>query len=428
VPRIVRVDALAEPGEHPRVLATVDGVERAIATDGTPVVLVAAQGGRISIRASDGAATVVVAERVPKPRDPLALDEAEPDPTHAEPAAAPERAAVAAPALLDANAPGARWRDEVSRSDRPLGTLEERLGTLNARSEVRYGTYRDGSLVKTPDAADGYFEQAVGYRRRVESLDLWLGAGVLERARDGAAPTFGFSALAYQEIGRLRIAGWLDYFQQDLGIGQARTLRPRGFVEYSIRLRSNVFLLPRVGWDGYYANLAYRPTVLRGVDDDVYNAYRFARPSLAFTQLLAWWVPYVNDIFYVRGRATADAHLAALDHVAVRPGAFFALGDAEIGAFGEATWYRATAAPGSANVTEYTGGAYVLWNLWLVPQSVDVQPGLAARARERDGAWELVALVNVLGSFRRGVRDYTSFELNFPEPLGGGVPWRGGLR
>jgi hypothetical protein len=427
-PRIVRIDALAEPGEHPRVVATVDGVEHAIATDGTPLVLVSKRGGRVSVRTLDGSATVFVAERVPKPRDPLALDEAEPDPAHAEPATAPEASIVATPALFDANAPGAKWRDEVSHSDRPLGTIEERLGTLNARSEARYGTYRDGSLVKQPDSADGYFEQALGYRRRIESIDLWLGVGVLERARDGAAPTFGLSALAYQEIGRLRIAAWLDYFQQDLGFGQARTVRPRGFVEYSIRLRSNVFLLPRLGWDGAYGNLAYRPTVLHGVDDDVYNAYRFARPSLAFTQLLAWWVPYVNDIFYLRARATADAKIGALDHVALRPGAFFALGDAEIGAFGEATWYRATDVVGSANVTEYTGGAYLLWNLWLVPQSVDLQPGIAARTRARDGAWELVALVNVLGSFRRGVRDYTSFELNFPEPLGGGVPWRGGLR
>jgi hypothetical protein len=423
---ILRVDAKAEPEERPHVRAVLDGETRALASDGTPELLVARAAGPLRVTADDGAATVVLAERIATPRDEVALDAPEADPVLAEPLA--ETPVTASPARLDANDSIAAWRDEVSRSARPLGSLEEQLGTLTARSEGRFGNYRDGNLIVDRDATDGYFEQAIGYRRRVESIGLWLGAGAFERARTSGGATFGASGLAYEELGRLRIAGWLDYFQQDLGFDVARSYRPRAFVEYSIRVRPDVFVLPRLGYDGFHGNLERRPATLKGVDDDVFNSYRFARPTLAFAQVLGWWVPYLNDIFYLRARATWDTRAGALDHVALRPGTFLAIGPAEIGAYGDATFYRETSAPGSQAAAELTGAAYVLFDLWLAPQSVDLQPGVGARARTRDGAWEVFALVNVVGSFRRGLRDFTSFELNFPEPLGGGVPWRGGLR
>jgi hypothetical protein len=45
--------------------------------------------------------------------------------------------------------------------------------------------------------------------------------------------------------------------------------------------------------------------------------------------------------------------------------------------------------------------------------------------RANDGAWQIGAYLNVLASYRRGLRDFSSLELDFPEQLGGGVPWRG---
>jgi hypothetical protein len=50
-------------------------------------------------------------------------------------------------------------------------------------------------------------------------------------------------------------------------------------------------------------------------------------------QLLFWWVPRFNDIFYLRARATADAEERKLSHASVRPGVFLALGALDSGLY-----------------------------------------------------------------------------------------------
>lgn len=422
-PGLFRVDARREPEEQPKVVVIVDGKEQSIPVDGNPHVVAVPKAGLVTVRSIGGAATISVAERVAKPALPdlLAVDEAEADPQSAEPASEPT--AVTSPALLDAGDQWSPWRDTAAKSPRPLTPFEESVGTVTLRSLAKYGTLREGE--PAVDEPDHYFEQSVGYRRRVESIDLWTGLTGMYRGREGN-DSWGASAFLFKTIDplRLRIAGWADVWNQKVGFIDGHTWRPHGYIEVSTRPASNFFLLPRVGYDGFYSNLPGKPVTLDNVDDDVYNGFRFKRPTLGYAQLLAWWVPYFNDILLARARANLDVNTGALSHVSVMPGGYFAFGKVELDLFAQATWYKAIEGIRSTSGIEYVGSGYLFVNQWYGNGSLDFQPGIGGRART-DGAWEVVALINVLASFQRGLRDFASPELNFPEQFGGNVPWRG---
>jgi hypothetical protein len=427
-PTLVRVDALAEPEDHPKVVVVVDGKENVIDADGAPRIFAVHKAGAVTVKSIGGASTVLFAERVAKAQlpDPAVVDDAEPDAMHSEVADPSEPIAASTTALLDANGAGIHegtWKDMAAESPRPLTPFEENFGTVTSHVLGRWGTYREG--VQATDA-DGYIEESIGYRRKIESIGLWTGFGGTVREREESA-SWAASALLYEEIDRLRFAGWLEYWGQDVpGFANVRTWKPRGFVEYSWRVTPSFFLLPRAGFDGYYTNISQPvPLSLFDVDDDVYNDFRIKHTTELFGQVLSWWVPYVNDIFYLRGRATFDANLGVLDHYALRPGAFFAIGDFELGAYGDVAYYRATPGVRTTAIGNVTGSGYALYNLWVNDGSFDMQAGVGGRARTYDGGWEVYALVNLFASFHRGLRDFTSLELNFPEPLGGGVAWRG---
>lgn len=429
-PALVRVDALAEPDESPKVIATVSetgtpGVtEKVVPLDGTPVVLAVPKGGNVRVRALSGAATIALAERVGKPT--TALDEAEAEPTLAEATDpnADEPKAVTTKALLDGGDPSGAWHDTVARSDRPLTPLEASLGTLSVHALGRTGTLREGD----PSLAnrDTWFEQTVGYRRRLESIGLWTGLSATLREHQEEANSWAASAFLWTHIApaRLRIAAFGDLYGQEIGSVDARTLRAHGYVEYSGRITPSLYLLPRLGYDGFYTSLDGRPSSLVGVDDDVFNDFRFRRPTLVYQQLMAWWVPYINDIFFLRARVNEDAR-HGLSHAGVRPGVLFAFGDLELGGYADATWFRATEGLRATSKVDVTGVGYALFNIWASAGSLDIQPGIGGRVRADDGGYEVYALVNIFGSFRRGLRDFASPELAFPEQLGGNVPWRG---
>ena len=427
-PTLVRIDAIAEPDEHPRVVVVIDGKELALPVDGAPHMFAVEKPGPVLVRAIGGAATVVFAERVAKATlpDPLAGagEDVEPDVAHSEPADAAEPVAASTRALLDANGAGFRdgsWRDVAAHSPEPLSSFQEHFGTVTTAIRTHYGTLREGVASVAPD---GFVEQGVGYRRKIEAIGLWTGFGGEVRERTGH-PSYSANALLYEEFSRLRLAAWVQYWHQNIAGEQVHTWKPRGFVEYSVRITPNFFLLPRLGFDGFYSNVSAPPILLTNVDDEVYNDFRFKHPTETFAQLLAWWVPYINNIVYLRSRATFDPVAKALDHAAVRPGVFFAIGNAELGVYGDLAWYRATEGIRAESKVNITGSSYALYNIWINDGSVDVQAGLGGRARTYDYGWEVYALVNVFASFHRGLRDFTSLELNFPEALGGGVAWRG---
>jgi hypothetical protein len=424
-PGLLRVDALAEPEERPTVVVVVDGKQHKVALDGTPTMIAVPKGGPVRIRSTGGTSTIAVAHRVARTALPdlLALEEIEPEPAQAEASERTEATAVTTTALLDAGNPNALWRDAVASSPRPLTPVEEALGTITLQTQGRYGTFREGDPRK--EFSDGYLEQTVGYRRKIESLGIWTGVSALGRAREGRE-SWGASAFAWTMINplRLRLAVYGDVFGQTIEDQAQRTFRPRAYAEMSFRVAPSFFVLPRVGYDGFYTTVDSRPVSLTGVDDDVYNGFRFRRPTILYQQVMAWWVPYVNQILFLRGRLNEDVR-AGVSHGGVRPGAIFAFGNLELGGFGDATWFRATEGLRSQSKVDVTGVAYALYNLWISEGSVDVQPGIGGRARAGDGAWEVYALFNVFASFRRGVRDFSSPELAFPEQFGGNVPWRG---
>lgn len=422
-PGLVRVDALAEPDEKPRVVVIVDGKETPVPLGVDPIVVPVPKGGVVKVRSIGGTSTIAFAERVPKAVTETTPEEAEAEPVNAEAKDEVEPTAVTTTALLDAGNPNALWRDAVSKSDRPLSPFEENFGTLSVQGKARTGTLRDGDPSKERDT---YFEQSVGYRRRIESIGVWTGLTGLVREHDVQPASFGASAFAWTHISaiRLRLAAFGDVHGQNIDDFAARTFRPHAYVEFSGRLAPNLFLLPRVGYDGFYTNIERGPRTLTGVDDDVYNSFRFRRPTMLYQQLTLWWVPYINDIFFLRARLNEDA-LRGVSHAGVRPGGLFAFGNLELGAYADATWFRATDGLRAESKTDVTGVAYALYNIWASAGSLDIQPGLGGRMRAGDGGWEVYALVNVFGSFRRGLRDFSSPELSFPEQLGGNVPWRG---
>jgi hypothetical protein len=213
-------------------------------------------------------------------------------------------------------------------------------------------------------------------------------------------------------------------YAQDVYGFDARTARPHAYIEYSGRITPSFYLLPRVGFDGFYTNMESKPTSLVGVDDDIFNDFRFRRPTVLYQQITAWWIPYVNDIFFLRARVNEDAQ-RGLSHAGVRPGGLFAFGNFELGTYADATWFRATPGLRADSKVDVTGVGYALYNLWVSNGSLDVQPGIGGRVRAGDGGWEVYALVNVFASFRRGLRDFASPELSFPEQFGSNVPWRG---
>ena len=432
-PAVLRVDALAEPGPPPKVLAVLDGVITEVPIDGAPLVLPAPRGGQLIVRAEGGAATVTVAERIARDDTDAPQDvDADEGPGAGEDEAEPTAAASAgsAPALpsFTLDDPRAAWRGLAARSPAPLSDASANLGTFELYSSGQYGTLREGD--RASKAPDGYVSEQAGYRRRIESWNLTTDVEAFVHTRSGA-PTLGGVGTFYEDADKLhlRVTGTVEYATQAIGGTQVSTLAPNGFVEYSWRATRTFFILPRLGYDGYYTNLHKDPSKLNDVDDLVYNEYRFVRDSLAFLQLLFWYTPYFNDIFYLRPRATVDVRSGDVAIVAARPGALIDFGNFDINAYIDTAWYKATADPVVGRIhsssVDVEGGVTLEYNLWSGYGSLDIVPGVSAYGRANDGGWQAFAFVNVYLSRHRGLRDFSSLELDFPEQLADRIPWRG---
>lgn len=412
-PGLLRIDALPEPGNKAEVVALVSGKQITLPMNGEPRIL-AVPAGDVLIETRGGNATASIAERIEgESRVPEG-----------------DRDAVTAIGVKQLDLGSAKttfeqggWHDVATASPRPLSWLEDRLGTLETNAGARVGTLRDGA--RTDSGLDVYGYSSMNYRRRIESIDLFTLASGLVRVRDIDNPTFGGSVSVYEDLDalRLRVTGTAGLFAQRVGTETAYTLRPRGFVEYSGRVSSDFFVLPRIGYDGYYTTLLNQPSSARYVDDDVYNAFRFRRNTFAYLQGLFWYVPAFNDIFYVRTRGTYDVTNGAFSHASLRPGAFFIFRALELGAYVDAQYFMATEGARTTSSVDTTFGGGMTVHLPITPGSVEVRPNVTGQARV-DGSWEMLAGLSLVTSFRRGVRDYSSLELSYPEETSGGIPWR----
>src|SRR5262249_30138026 len=155
------------------------------------------------------------------------------------------------------------------------------LGTFVSGSVVSVGTLREG--VGDASDVDASATEFLGYRRRIERLSLWTTLDGFARARSGE-PTFGGSATLYEDYdpAHVRVTATTDVASQSVEGKQVTAVKPRGFVEYSWRATRAFFVLPRLGFDGWYASQTRRPASLKNVDDDVVNTFRNKRQSLAF--------------------------------------------------------------------------------------------------------------------------------------------------
>jgi len=407
-PAIYRVDVKGAPETDPGAVISVDGREDAIAAGETKMV--SSKSGDITVSAPRGAASVNVAERAPEEAPPEGFSP--PDPS------IPSGTTLAT--ALDPQ-PGP-WRDVAKQSPRPLSPFEDALGTFVAQMAGAYGTDREGSAKST--APDGFVQTRFGYRRRVESIHLWTAADGILRARDGD-PTYGGSLTLYEDASsiHLRLTGTGLLVSQNIGAQRVVTFRPRAFAEYSWRVFGELFILPRLGFDGYYTNAGSVAGDPRQLDDEVYNSFRLHRNTAFYFQTLFWWVPNFNDIFILRPRLTFDATNAEINHVAVRGQTLLVFGSVDVAPNVEVTNYFKTATQSSA--LRASAGGTIDYQGWVAPGSVGVRPFVTGVVRFDGGGYQVFGGVELLASFRRGVRDYSSLELAFPEPVAGGIAWRG---
>lgn len=408
-PGLLRIDALSEPDTQADVFVTIDGRTSPLVMDGTPKMIPVLSKGEIVVSARNGSATVAIAER----------NESESRAASGEVDAEPTLRQLDLGAARSSLEHGA-WRDVAERSQRPLTWLEERLGTLESNTGVNLSNYRDGSRLDT--SLDAYGYESLTYRRRIESINLSTLASGLVRARDGA-PTYGAATSVYEDVLHFRASGAVGLFEQDVNGHAEYTLRPRAFLEYSGRLAPDLFVLPRLGYDGYYTTLDAKPASTKNVDDEVYNAFRKRRSTFAFLQGLLWYVPFFNDIFYLRVRGTYDATHHAFSHASFRPGTFLIFRALELSVYGDAQYYAATDGVRNASSVDAAAGGGALLHLPVTPGSFEIRPGVSGLVRA-DGSYSVWGGVTLAASFRRGARDYSSLELSYPEETSGGIPWR----
>ncbi|MDX2050840.1 MAG: hypothetical protein SFV15_00525 [Polyangiaceae bacterium] len=299
VPGIVGIDIVGEGSREPTLMVTVDGKPQRVAVDGVRHIFPLAQSGDVQVRVRAGSATVALAQRVESPR--VLTDRM----LSASLSTLPGRTRrVTSPCKDDQSC----WQDIAMQSDEPPSERSLDLGTVTSASGVVVGALPEDT--RANDFRSTYLEQRLEYRRRVDAFDLWLRFGALGRVRlDSGPPSFGANALFYQDgdVIPFRFSGHGAIHFQRVEGRTASTFRPRAFVEYSWPVSSGLFLLPRIGYDGFYTSVTDRPSSVADVDDDVFSSYRFSRNTLLYVQTLGWWVPYFNNIYYLRPRATFNA-------------------------------------------------------------------------------------------------------------------------
>lgn len=420
---LLRVDARAEGALPAELVVVIGGRERVVPANGEPSVLPVSRGDTVSLQARGSALTIAVAERVPSDR---ASNPDEPDESSAAASRAePSQPTNPGPITFDAEsaAETSGWLELARRSPAPLSPVQASLGTLVAEAGAVSGKLHE----TTPSAwRDAYLFNLIGYRRRIESLGLWTRAEVFSRTRPDT-PTVGALGSLYEDLSQahVRLTATLKLERQTVAGLRAKSVLCRGFVEYSYRATPEFFVLPRLGYDGMYSTVPRQPTSLAFVDDEIYSPYRARRPTFLFLQSLLWYAPYFNEILYSRLRATFDAKAQALSHSALVVGAFLAFHNLDLSGQAQTTWYIPRDSPTGRAHLDATTGIAARYSLWSGLGSLAVTPGLAAALRPQDAGWQITVFLNLAASFRRGLRDFSSLELDFPEQLSGGIPWRG---
>ena len=322
--------------------------------------------------------------------------------------------------LDDLHAP---WRGIAARSPEPLSGAASDLGTFEFYTSGQYGTLREGD--RASKAPDGYVSEQAGYRRRIESWNLTTDLEGFIHARNGPS-TYGGIATFYEDADKLhlRVTGTVEYASQSIGGTQISTLDPNGFRRVLVARDAHLLhpAAPRLR-RVLHPTCTKDPSKLNNVDDLVYNEYRFVRDSFVFLQALFWYTPYFNDIFYLRPRATMDVRTGEPGAAGpCAPVSLLDFGNFDINAYVDASWYKATSDPIVGVIhpssVDAEGGVTLEYNIWSGYGSLDIVPGVSAYGRANDGGWQGFAFVNIYLSRHRGLRDFSSLELDFSRAAG----------
>ncbi len=422
-PSVLRIRAMNEPGEAASVSIEVDGVRHVLVTDGSDLLLPVRSSAAVVVSA--GRPFVHIAERIASPGVPhhpnsaaVAVSLAPRTPVAPSIPVAVALASSTTPLVLDG-------RSIAELSPRPLTRLESNLGTFVLSSGAIVGTLRQGEPSASQASTFGFL--SAGYRRRIERLGLWTDVSGFTRQRLDAPATFGGNGVLYEDLEQLhlRLSASLGVESQRVLDGNAVAWLSRGFAEYSYRVTPQFFVLPRFGWDQVAMSLAQRPRVASAIDDEVWNPYRSKRSTFVFAQGLFWWAPYFDEITYLRLRVTSAPSEGTLARASARPGAFALVGPFDLAAYVDAAWMPASQSVRGESRVATSAGFVGRYDDWSRLGSLDVQPGFAFFSHLNDGGWQVNAFVNLFASYRRGLRDFSSLELDFPEGRSDGIPWRG---
>jgi hypothetical protein len=422
-PGIVRVRATTDQADHVSVAIEVDGTSHPVPTDGSDLVVPVRS--RAVVVVSGGHAWVNVAERVPSSRPVYRPSSAAVAGNTDEARPAPLSIPVAVVLPLTADEPAQEWLSIARRSPRPLTAFESNLGTFVVSTGAVIGTLQQGAPAAAQASSFGFL--SAGYRRRIERIGLWTDVDGFMRVRTEAPPTYGANTVLYEDLEALhvRLSSSVGVESQRVLDGNAVAWLFRGFAEYSWRVTPDFFILPRFGWDYVGMSLPARPRVAPPIDDEVWNSYRSKRSTFLFAQGLFWWVPYFNQITYLRMRVTGSPSDGAVARVSARPGVFAALGSFDLAAYVDTAWISASQSIRGESRLGASTGVVCRYDIWSRMGSLDIQPGAAAFTHLNDGAWQVNVFVNLFASHRRGLRDFSSLELDFPEQRSDGIPWRG---
>jgi hypothetical protein len=422
-PSILRVRATTDRDEPASVTLEVDGTPHAVPSDGTDLVVPVRSSAVVVV--SGGRARVNVAERVPSSRPPYQPSSAAVSGSTG--VAAPPPPSIPVTVVFPPSAGEAiqDWSSIARRSPRPLTAFESNLGTFVVSTGAVIGTLQRGAPAASRVSSFGFL--SAGYRRRIERLKLWTDVDGFMRLRAETPATYGANVVLYEDLDVLhvRLSGSVGVASQRVLDGNAVAWLSHGFAEYSWRVTPNFFIVPRIGWDYVGMSLPARPRVAPPIDNDVWNSYRSNRSTFFFAQSLFWWVPYFDQITYLRMRITGSPSDGAVARVAARPGAFAVLGSVDLAAYVDAAWISASQSIRGESRLAASTGIVCRYDIWSRMGSLDIQPGVAAFAHLNDGAWQVNLFVNLFASHRRGLRDFSSLELDFPEQRSDGIPWRG---
>jgi hypothetical protein len=346
----------------------------------------------------------------------LAIREGDGQPIASDPPVSPPP--LSPPPSLSANPVELHLRAPMSNFLHLLGTLTvQQIGVLAPSNH-------------NPRVGDHYAQTTIVYRRKLDNAPIWLKVAGLVRLRPGnggdsfGAPTGGAELFGFARIPPINLRLFVDGFlySQSVDNQQQVTLALNSYLERSFAVAPRFFLLPRFAFNGVYQSLAApAPTVdnhFTPIDPQIWNSFDAHHPTAIYGQLLLWLVPSINSIVYGQVRASSNRNVHALDRVSARLGFDVLLHNTELTAYYDLMQEFVDDAR-TYSALRHRFNAEIDQNIWLhrnhrlvLRAGGYIDPFTNQPVVFFGGFWE--------ASVSRGLDDYSTPEINLPQPLGAG--------